>query len=132
MSMQDPISDMLTIIRNGQMRHHAAVKTQHSGLKENILKVLLDEGYIASFKTEDEGNNKKSLAIELKYYNSQPVIREINRVSRPSIRRYAGKDALPDFFGGMGISIVSTSKGVMTERQARKENVGGEVLVQVA
>ncbi len=130
MSMQDPLSDMLTRIRNAQMAGKQVVEMPGSKLKAAVAAVLRDEGYVAGFAaTEDAG--KPRLSIELKYYEGKPVIAEIDRVSRPGLRNYAGKDALPSVRNGLGIAIVSTSQGVMTDRAARAAGVGGEVLCTV-
>lgn len=130
MSMQDPLSDMLTRIRNAQMAGKPTVDMPGSKLKAAVAQVLKDEGYIAEFSASSEGN-KPRLAIELKYYQGKPVIAEIDRISRPGLRRYAGKGGLPSVRAGLGVAIVSTSKGVMTERAARAAGVGGEVLCTV-
>ena len=130
MSMQDPLSDMLTRIRNAQMAGKTAVEMPGSKLKAAVANVLKEEGYIADFNaTSDQG--KPRLAIELKYFQGKPVIAEIDRVSRPGLRRYSRKDELPSVRAGLGVAIVSTSKGVMTERAARAAGVGGEVLCTV-
>ncbi len=130
MSMQDPLSDMLTRIRNAQMAGKQTVEMPGSKLKAAVAAVLKDEGYVAGFTaSEDEG--KPRLAIELKYYEGKPVIAEIDRISRPGLRNYARKDALPSVRNGLGIAIVSTSQGVMTDRAARAAGVGGEVLCTV-
>lgn len=130
MSMQDPIADMLTRIRNAQMAGKPDVDMPGSKLKVAVAKVLKDEGYIAEFAAaEQEG--KPRLSIELKYYQGKPVIAEIDRISRPSLRRYVNKDELPSVRNGLGVAIVSTSQGVMTERAARAAGVGGEVLCTV-
>ena len=130
MSMQDPLSDMLTRIRNAQMAGKARVEMPGSKLKAAVAGVLKEEGYIASFTTSQDGS-KPRLSIELKYYQGKPVIAEIDRVSRPGLRNYAGKGDLPSVRGGLGIAIVSTSRGVMTDRAARAAGVGGEVLCTV-
>jgi len=130
MSMQDPISDMLTRLRNAQMAGKKFVEMPGSKLKAAVARVLVEEGYVASFETS-ESDGKPRLAIELKYYEGKPVIAEIARYSRPSLRRYAGKDELPSVRGGLGVAIVSTSRGVMTDRAARAAGVGGEVLCTV-
>ena len=130
MSMQDPLSDMLTRIRNAQMAGKTGVEMPGSKLKAAVAKVLKEEGYIADFKASSE-TGKPRLAIELKYYEGKPVIAEIDRVSRPGLRRYTGKDALPSVRNGLGVAIISTSKGVMTERAARAAGVGGELLCTV-
>lgn len=131
MSMTDPIADMLTRIRNGQMAEKLAVTMPSSKIKEAIAKVLLDEGYIEDFTVRKEGA-KSELDIKLKYYAGRPVIERIERVSRPGLRVYRGKQDLPKVMNGLGIAIVSTPKGVMTDRKARSANVGGEVLCIVA
>lgn len=130
MSMQDPLSDMLTRIRNAQMAGKTRVEMPGSKLKSAVAKVLQDEGYIAGFNASVEGG-KPRLSIELKYYNGKPVIAEIDRVSRPGLRRYSGKDGLPSVRAGLGVAIISTSKGVMTERAAQAAGVGGEILCTV-
>ena len=130
MSMQDPLSDMLTRIRNAQMAGKAQVEMPGSKLKAAVAGVLKEEGYITDFATSQDGS-KPRLAIDLKYYQGKPVIAEIDRVSRPGLRNYAGKGDLPTVRGGLGIAIVSTSRGVMTDRAARAAGVGGEVLCTV-
>jgi small subunit ribosomal protein S8 len=131
MSMTDPIADLLTRIRNGQSARKTSVTIASSKLKTAILAVLKDEGYIADFNhSSDDG--KPVLTIELKYYDGRPVIDRIERVSRPGLRIYRGKDELPKVLGGMGTVIVSTPRGVMTDRQARSIGQGGEVLCIVA
>ena len=129
MSLQDPLSDMLTRIRNAQGAQKAAVSMPASKLKESVARVLQQEGYIESF--EVSGEAKKELKIALKYFQGRPVIETIERVSRPGRRIYTGKDALPVVRAGLGVAIVSTSKGVMTEKQASANGVGGEVLCTV-
>lgn len=131
MSMTDPIADMLTRIRNGQMAEKMGVSMPSSKLKEAIAKVLLDEGYIENFAVRKDGA-KSELDIELKYYAGRPVIERLERVSRPGLRVYRGQQDLPKVMNGLGIAIVSTPKGVMTDRKARTANVGGEVLCIVA
>lgn len=131
MSMTDPIADMLTRIRNGQMAEKLGVSMPSSKLKEAIAKVLLDEGYIENFAIRKDGA-KSELDIELKYYAGRPVIERLERVSRPGLRVYRGQQDLPKVMNGLGIAIVSTPKGVMTDRKARSANVGGEVLCIVA
>ncbi|MEM8593959.1 MAG: 30S ribosomal protein S8 [Pseudomonadota bacterium] len=130
MSMQDPIADMLTHIRNGQMAKMKTVTMPSSKVKVAIAKVLKDEGYIESLSEESEGN-KKLLTVELRYYEGSAVIESIVRVSRPGLRIYKGKDELPSVNAGLGVSIISTSQGLMTDRAARKVGVGGEVICQV-
>jgi small subunit ribosomal protein S8 len=130
MSMQDPIADMLTRVRNAQMAGKPSVDMPGSKLKLAVAKVLKDEGYIEEFAAA-ELEGKPRLSIDLKYYQGKPVIAEIDRISRPSLRRYVGKDELPSVRNGLGVAIVSTSQGVMTERAARAAGVGGEVLCTV-
>jgi small subunit ribosomal protein S8 len=130
MSMQDPIADMLTRIRNAQMIGSTDVKMPCSNLKLAILSVLKTEGYIEDFQTAAI-DGKQDIKIALKYYQGRPVIEKIKRVSRPGLRIYRGSTELPTVLAGMGIAIVSTSKGVMTERSARAQNLGGEVLCTV-
>ncbi|ACV25871.1 30S ribosomal protein S8 [Kangiella koreensis] len=130
MSMQDPIADMLTRIRNGQTAAKKNVAIPASKLKKAIAQVLVDEGFIAGFSVEE--GTKPTMTIELKYYQGRPVIEELKRVSRPSLRIYKKVDELPKVIGGLGVAIISTSKGVMTDRAARKNGHGGEVLCTVA
>ncbi|NIB44487.1 30S ribosomal protein S8 [Pseudomaricurvus alkylphenolicus] len=129
MSMQDPLADMLTRIRNAQMVGKVDATMPSSKLKVNVAKVLLEEGYVAGYSVSEDA--QPQLTIELKYFEGKPVIAELDRVSRPGLRNYAGKDGLPSVRGGLGIAIVSTSKGVMTDRAARAAGVGGEVLCTV-
>lgn len=131
MSMTDPIADMLTRIRNAQMASKTSVAMPSSKLKVAIAKVLKDEGYIDDFAVRD-GDGKPELDIALKYYAGRPVIERIERVSRPGLRVYKGSQDLPRVMNGLGVAIVSTPKGVMTDRRARASNVGGEVLCIVA
>ncbi len=131
MSMTDPVADMLTRIRNGQMAEKLGVSMPSSKLKEAIAKVLMDEGYIENFAVRKDGA-KAQLDIELKYYAGRPVIERIERVSRPGLRVYRGRQDFPKVMNGLGIAIVSTPRGVMTDRKARSANVGGEVLCIVA
>lgn len=130
MSMQDPLSDMLTRIRNAQLAGKTGVEMPGSKLKAAVAQVLKDEGYIADFALSDE-SGKARLSIGLKYFQGKPVIAEIDRVSRPGLRRYSAKGELPSVRAGLGVAIVSTSKGVMTDRAARAAGVGGEVLCTV-
>ena len=131
MSMTDPIADMLTRIRNAQQANKVEVKMPSSKVKISIAKVLEDEGYISSFNVSDvEG--KSILTVTLKYFEGKPVIAEINRVSRPGLRVYKSADDLPRVVGGLGVAIVSTSKGVMADRKARALGQGGEVLCAVS
>jgi small subunit ribosomal protein S8 len=129
MSMQDPIADMLTRIRNAHQRSHPEVTMPASKLKASVAKVLQDEGYIGGFSVNDEV--KSSLTVELKYYEGKPVIEEITRISKPSLRLYVGTDDLPKVRNGLGVAIISTSRGVMTDRAARAAGIGGEVLCTV-
>ncbi|MGH8260911.1 MAG: 30S ribosomal protein S8 [Steroidobacteraceae bacterium] len=131
MSMTDPIADLLTRIRNAQGARKSEVSMATSKLKVAIVRVLKEEGYVADFRLDGEGT-KRALTIGLKYYEGRPVIDRIERVSRPGLRIYRGKDELPKVLGGMGTVIVSTPKGVMTDRQARSIGQGGEVLCIVA
>ena len=123
MSMQDPIADMLTRIRNAQMAAKPAVEMPGSKLKTALAGVLKEEGYITYFEAAAQ-EGKPRLSIDLKYYDGKPVIAEIDRISRPSLRRYVGKDDLPSVRNGLGVAIVSTSKGVMTDRSARAQGIG--------
>jgi len=131
MSMTDPIADMLTRIRNAQLAEKAEVRMPSSKVKVSIAKVLKDEGYVAGYAVEDNAG-KATLAIELKYYQGQPVISMIRRISSPGLRSYKGKDELPKVQDGLGIAIVSTSHGVMTDRDARAAGHGGEILCYVS
>ncbi|MCK9284747.1 MAG: 30S ribosomal protein S8 [Rhodocyclaceae bacterium] len=131
MSMTDPIADMLTRIRNAQQVEKSFVLMPSSKLKVAIAQVLKDEGYIEDFVVR-EGAGKAELDIALKYYAGRPVIERIERVSKPGLRVYRGRDDLPKVMNGLGVAIVSTPKGVMTDRKARASNVGGEVLCVVA
>lgn len=131
MSMTDPIADMLTRVRNGQHARKVSVSMPSSTQKVAVARVLQDEGYIAGYSTEDDGP-KTTLTVELKYFEGRPVIERIERVSRPGLRRYRGKDDLPRVLGGLGIAVVSTSAGVMSDREARSKGIGGEVLCVVS
>ena len=128
--MQDPVADMLTRIRNGQMVGKLAIKMPQSKLKEAVAKVLVNEGYIESFGTDDD-NLKKILTIRLRYQDGHPVIKEISRISRPGLRRYFSKGLIPKVKNGLGVAIVSTSKGVMSDRRARQIGIGGELLCSI-
>jgi small subunit ribosomal protein S8 len=130
MSMTDPIADMLTRVRNGQSARKERVTMPSSKLKLSIAKVLKEEGYINGFSTETVGSHTE-LTIELKYYNGAPVIEKVKRISGPGLRIYKSKDELPKVLGGLGIAVVSTSKGVMTDRAARANGHGGEVICTV-
>ena len=129
MSMQDPIADMLTRIRNALLVGKKSVSMPASNLKASVAKVLKDEGYIVDYGVSEEA--KPALTLDLKYFEGRPVIAELQRQSRTGLRNYAGKEALPQVRGGLGVAIVSTSKGVMTDRAARAAGVGGEVLCTV-
>ena len=131
MSMTDPIADMLTRIRNGQKARKVSVPMPASKVKEAVAKVLQDEGYIVGYSTASDGA-KKELTIELKYFEGAPVIETIQRTSKPGLRIYRGKEDLPKVLGGLGVTIVSTSAGVMSDRQAREKGIGGEVLCVVS
>jgi small subunit ribosomal protein S8 len=131
MSMSDPIADMLVRIRNAQMVGHTEVAMPASKLKSAIAQVLKDEGYIEDYALRDEGV-KKQLRIGLKYYAGRPVIERLERVSKPGLRVYRGRDDIPRIMNGLGVAILSTSRGVMTDRKARADGVGGEILCIVA
>lgn len=131
MSMSDPIADMLTRIRNAQMAEKVTVAMPSSKLKVALAKVLQDEGYVDGFKVISD-NGKPTLEIGLKYYADRPVIEKIQRVSRPGLRVYKGSEDIPQVMNGLGVAIVSTSKGLMTDRKARANGIGGEVLCIVA
>jgi len=130
MSMQDPIADMLTRIRNAQARAKREVSIPASRRKAAIAEVLKSEGYIADYRV-NEGEGHPELVVELRYYDGRPVIEKIQRVSRPGLRVYRGSEELPRIVGGLGIAIVSTSRGLMTDRAARALGIGGEVLCSV-
>ena len=135
MSMSDPISDMLVRIRNAQLVGHTEVAMPASKLKASIAQVLKDEGYIEDFAIQDKGGDsaaKRELRIGLKYYAGRPVIERLERVSKPGLRVYRGRDDIPRVMNGLGVAILSTSRGVMTDRKARADGVGGEVLCIVA
>jgi small subunit ribosomal protein S8 len=131
MSMSDPIADMLTRIRNAQTVNKTAVAMPSSKLKVAIARVLKDEGYIENYAVAEDAG-KATLSIELKYYAGRPVIERIERVSRPGLRVYKGKSEIPTVLNGLGVTIVSTPKGVMTDRKARATGTGGEILCYVA
>ena len=131
MSMTDPIADMLTRIRNAQMVGQVDVSMPCSKLKISIAQVLKDEGYVEDYAVREDGS-KKLLRIGLKYYAGRPVIERIERISKPGLRVYKDRDSLPTVMNGLGVAIVSTSRGVMTDRKARATGVGGEVLCIVA
>ena len=135
MAVTDPIADFLTRIRNAQQAGHRVVEIPASNLKKSLTKILYDQGYILKYKFDDEAGKGKQgiISIALKYdpITRKPVIRELGRISKPGLRKYVKSDGLPRIINGMGIAIVSTSKGIMTDKQARTENVGGEVLCYV-
>jgi small subunit ribosomal protein S8 len=131
MAVNDPLGDMLTRIRNAQMRKRGRVTTPGSSLRQKVLDVLESEGYIRGYSTTDYGNGRSEFEIELKYFDNEPVIRKIERVSKPGRRVYVTVDAMPRVANGLGVAIVSTPKGVMADHAARENNVGGEVLCTV-
>ncbi|MBM4197844.1 MAG: 30S ribosomal protein S8 [Gammaproteobacteria bacterium] len=132
MSMTDPIADMLTRIRNGQKVGLASVVMPSSHRKEAIARVLHDEGYIGAFSVADNDQKHRELTIELRYFDGKPVIESLRRVSRPGLRSYARRDKLPKVMGGLGVAIVSTPSGVMSDRAARAKGLGGEVICIVS
>ncbi len=129
--MTDPISDMLTRIRNAQIANKVTVLIPASGIKTAIAKVLKEEGYIEAYSADKE-STKPLLEVKLKYHQGQPVISNLKRISRPGLRIYSSADEIPSILGGLGIAIISTSQGIMTDRAARKARVGGEVLCAVS
>ena len=129
--VSDPLGDMLTRIRNAQLRKKGKVSTPGSKIRANVLDVLEQEGFIRGYSTTEYGNGRTEFEIELKYYDGLPVIKQIQRVSKPGRRVYAAVDAMPRVANGLGITIVSTPKGVMADHAAREQNVGGEVLCRV-
>ncbi len=131
MSMTDPIADMLTRVRNGQGARKVNVSMPSSSAKVAVAKVLANEGYIKSYSTSEDGV-KAELTIELKYFEGEPVIEKVQRVSKPGLRVYRSKEDLPKVLGGLGVAIVSTSAGVMSDREARKKGIGGEVICVVS
>ena len=131
MSMTDPIADMLTRIRNGQHAKKVSVTMPSSSVKVAVASVLKDEGYVTDFSTESEGA-KASLTVTLKYFEGAGVIENVRRVSKPGLRVYRGKEELPKVLGGLGVAIVSTSAGVMSDREARAKGIGGEVLCVIS
>jgi len=131
MTMSDPLGDMLSRIRNGQQAAKDIVECPFSRLRENVCNVLTDEGFIRGFKVEEREGNKKYLHIQLKYTEGEGVIRQIDRVSKPGRRVYSSVKAMPRFYNGLGVLVVSTPQGVMADHKARAENIGGEVLCQV-
>lgn len=131
MSMTDPVADFLTRIRNGQSARKKTIKSPSSKLKESIANVLQDEGYILGYDVSAEGS-KKTMTVALKYYDGKPVIETIRRISTPSLRVYKSKDEIPTVLGGLGVAIISTPAGVVTDKQARASGQGGEVLCIVS
>ncbi|MCZ6539712.1 MAG: 30S ribosomal protein S8 [Chloroflexi bacterium] len=132
MPVTDPIADMLTRIRNAVQVRHEAVEVPASRMKHSLLKLLSDEGFITSFKSVDDDSVSKKLEVQLRYYEDKtPVIQGLKRVSKPGLRVYVGKNEVPRYFGGLGVAFMSTSKGVMTGQQARRQGVGGELLFYV-
>lgn len=131
MSIQDPIADMLTVIRNGLKARKETVVTPYSTIKTKILDVLIEEGYLKKYKIHDIRKGVKTLEVTLKYYANEPIIHKITRISKPSLRKYFSSDSIPSVLDDRGISIVSTNQGVMTNFEARKSRLGGEVICQV-
>ena len=131
MSLTDPIGDMFTRIRNGQMRSLNSIDIPSSNFRKNILKILKEEGYIKDYYIEKSENNKISLKINLKYYEGDPVIKEIKRISKPGRRVYSRANSIPRVMNGLGLAILSTPKGVMTDADAKKNNIGGEIICKV-
>ncbi len=131
MSINDPLGDMLTRIRNAQMRHKAKVTTPASSLREHVLDVLVEEGFIRGYSRTDYDGGRAEFDIELKYFDGEPVIKEIKRISTPGRRVYSSVKDLPTVANGLGVAILSTPKGVMSDSRARTENVGGEILCSV-
>ena len=131
MTLADPIGDMITRIRNAQMRLLHKVEIPSSNFRVKILDVLKKEGFISDYKVSSKLNNKISLSVDLKYYQGKPVIKEIKRISKPGRRIYARAESIPKIQNGLGLAIVSTSKGIMTDNEARSQNVGGEIIFKV-
>ena len=131
MTIMDPIGDMFTRIRNGQMRLKTTINVPASNFRLKILEVLKSEGFIVSYHIEKKDNNKVSLIVDLKYYEGTPVIREIKRVSKPGRRVYSRATSIPRIQNGLGLAIISTNKGIMSDIEARKNNIGGEIICRV-
>ena len=131
MTFTDPIGDMFSRIRNGQMRSLNSIDIPSSNFRKNILKILKEEGYIKDFYIEKSENNKISLKVNLKYYEGDPVIKEIKRISKPGRRVYSRANSIPRVMNGLGLAILSTPKGVMTDAEAKKNNIGGEIICKV-
>ena len=131
MTLMDPIGDMFTRIRNGQMRSLTTINVPASNFRQNILDILKNEGFIKNYYIEKLENNKKNLKVDLKYYEGSPVIKEIRRISKPGRRVYSRATSIPKVMNGLGLAIISTPKGVMTDIDARKKNIGGEIICRV-
>jgi len=131
MTLTDPIGDMFSRIRNGQLRLLSSINVPASNFRLQILEVLKSEGYISNFVIEKNENNKKNLKVDLKYYEGNPVIKEIKRVSKPGRRIYSRANSIPKIQNGLGLAIISTPKGVMSDNEARKNNIGGEIICRV-
>ena len=131
MTLTDPIGDMFSRIRNGQTRLLSSINVPASNFRLQILEVLKNEGYISNFFLEKKENNKKNLKVDLKYYEGNPVIKEIKRISRPGRRIYSRANSIPKIQNGLGLAIISTPKGVMSDNEARKNNIGGEIICRV-
>jgi len=131
MTLMDPIGDMFTRIRNGQMRLLSSINVPASNFRQNILDILKSEGYINNYYIEKLDNNKKNLKVDLKYFEGTPVIKEITRISKPGRRVYSRATSIPKVMNGLGLAILSTPKGVMTDNDARKNNLGGEIICRV-
>jgi len=131
MNLVDPIGDMITRIRNGQMRSLSSVEIPASKFRAEILNILKNEGYILNYELRQDKNKKNNIFVDLKYNQGNPVIKEITRISKPGRRVYTKADSIPKIQNGLGIAIMSTSKGVMTDSDARKQNIGGEILCRV-
>ena len=131
MTLTDPIGDMFSRIRNGQLRSLNSIDIPSSNFRQNILKILKEEGYIKDYFIEKTENNKTTLKINLKYYEGYPVIKEIKRISKPGRRIYSRANSIPRVMNGLGLAILSTPKGVMTDTEARKNNLGGEIICRI-
>jgi len=131
MTLTDPIGDMFSRIRNGQMRLLSSINVPASNFRLQILEVLKNEGYISNFFLEKNDSNRNNLKVDLKYYEGNPVIKEIKRISKPGRRIYSRADSIPKIQNGLGLAIISTSKGVMSDNEARKNNIGGEIICRV-
>ena len=131
MTLMDPIGDMFTRIRNGQMRRLTTIDVPASNFRQKILDILKSEGFIQNYYIEKLENNKKTLKVDLKYYEGAPVIKEITRISKPGRRVYSRATSIPKVMNGLGLAIISTPKGVMSDEDARKNNIGGEIICRV-